>query len=153
MAEVVVIMDRLTKEERSKLMGKIKSKNTKIEKAVYEPLIELGFEYQAVDLFGKPDYVHRERRLIVFIDGCFFHACPEHCKMPITNFPFWFNKFIRNTERDLEVNTKLMVDGWMVIRIWGHSIKKDVGQVLAYIEETLKAREYIDNRVVRLVYV
>jgi DNA mismatch endonuclease (patch repair protein) len=56
----------------------------------------------------------------VFIDGCFWHGCPEHPRSPRTNQAWWTAKLARNRERDAETNTRLAESGWVVVRIWEH---------------------------------
>lgn len=133
-------MDKLTKEQRSKLMGKIKSRDTKIEKVLYDPFIRLGMEYHPKEIYGKPDYAHRGTQIAVFIDGCFFHVCSVHCKFPATNVEFWTKKFERNRARDIEVNSKLVDSGWLVVRVWGHTIKEDPGLALFMLRGFVKRR-------------
>ena len=138
-------MDRLTKEERSKLMGKIKGRDTKIEKALYDDLIKMGFKYQVGDVKGRPDYAHGETKIAIFIDGCLWHLCPLHCKIPKTNMEFWIEKFVKNSNRDILINAELMAAGWKVIRIWGHTVKKEPDRMLEVIGTIIKARMLIIN--------
>ncbi len=74
-------------------------------------------------LFGKPDFVFRKARIAVFIDGCFWHACQKHCRMPASNRDYWERKIGRNAERDRKVTRELRQQGWTVVRIWEHEIK------------------------------
>ena len=74
-------------------------------------------------IFGKPDFVFWKCRLAVFVDGCFWHGCPRHCRIPQTNREYWERKFARNMDRDCVVTRRLQEAGWRVIRIWGHSLK------------------------------
>ena len=75
-------------------------------------------------LFGKPDFVFRKQRVAVFVDGCFWHACPLHGTMPKTNTEFWVAKISKNQLRDQLVNETLTKKGWMVLRIWEHELRK-----------------------------
>jgi len=77
-----------------------------------------------VALFGKPDFVFRKERLAVFIDGCFWHNCPKHCRMPAGNREFWEAKLGKNRVRDRLVNRTLRAKGWRVMRIWEHDLAK-----------------------------
>ena len=72
---------------------------------------------------GRPDFVFRRSRLALFIDGCFWHGCPEHCVIPATNRAFWSEKLARNTARDLSVCEKLTAAGWKVLRVWEHELR------------------------------
>jgi DNA mismatch endonuclease (patch repair protein) len=75
-------------------------------------------------LFGKPDFVFRSARLAVFVDGCFWHGCPKHCRRPTGNRAFWGAKLDRNQARDRLVNRTLRRDGWQVLRIWEHELAR-----------------------------
>jgi DNA mismatch endonuclease, patch repair protein len=74
-------------------------------------------------MFGKPDFVFPEVRLAVFVDGCFWHACPLHAAIPTTNRLFWQRKLCKNKERDRLVRRRLRTSGWRVIRIWQHELR------------------------------
>jgi DNA mismatch endonuclease (patch repair protein) len=81
---------------------------------------------------AKADIVFTRRRLAVFIDGCFWHGCPTHCRMPLRNRDYWEAKIGRNRERDDLVTAALEVGGWRVIRIWEHErIEQATARVLA----------------------
>lgn len=68
----------------------------------------------------RADVVFPARKVAVFVDGCFWHQCPEHATMPRTNSDFWEPKLKRNVERDRQVNRALAEAGWTVIRCWEH---------------------------------
>ncbi|WP_404818586.1 very short patch repair endonuclease [Rhodoferax ferrireducens] len=76
-------------------------------------------------IFGNPDFVFRAQRLCVFVDGCFWHGCPECYRRPATNQAYWDSKFQRNKDRDNEVNHELRRLGWTVIRIWEHQLSEN----------------------------
>lgn len=119
--------DVLTAAQRRYCMSRIRGKNTKPEILLRKELWALGFRYRIKNkLPGHPDVVFPRKRVAVFIDGCFWHCCPKHCKMPETNRDFWEKKLHRNVERDKEVTRKLKKDGWKVIRFWEHQIKSDL---------------------------
>lgn len=69
---------------------------------------------------AKADIVFPCRRVVVFVDGCFWHGCPEHCRIPTRNREYWVAKISRNRLRDNRVTTALRSSGWQVIRIWEH---------------------------------
>lgn len=119
-------MDDRTQEQRSKTMAAVKSQNTKFERSFLDefPLNNLrGIERYPTDILGKPDLAHRRGRTAVFIDSCFWHGCPKHLRMPSSNRAYWIQKISRNRARDLRVNKYLRQSGWLVIRIWEHSLK------------------------------
>lgn len=74
----------------------------------------------------RPDFVFRERRVTLFVDGCFWHACPLHATRPRDNACFWREKLARNQTRDRLVTRLLKVRGWKVIRIWEHELAAKV---------------------------
>lgn len=78
----------------------------------------------------RVDIVFTRRRIAVFIDGCFWHGCPEHFVYPKANADYWGLKIARNRERDAETNLRLRNEGWMVLRYWEH---EDPGEVSAAI--------------------
>jgi DNA mismatch endonuclease (patch repair protein) len=76
-----------------------------------------------LDLGGKrvrPDLVFGPARVAVFVDGCFWHRCPEHATHPASNTEYWQEKFARNVARDRADDAALVAAGWTVIRIWEH---------------------------------
>ena len=69
----------------------------------------------------RPDVVFRRSNVAVFVDGCFWHGCPEHRSIPCgASAEFWADKFARNAERDARDNALLESSGWRVIRVWEH---------------------------------
>jgi DNA mismatch endonuclease (patch repair protein) len=72
--------------------------------------------HQAV--FGRPDFIFPQKRLAVFVDGCFWHGCPKHATHPKSNRAFWHSKLSANKKRDQVVNKTLAKADWRVIRIW-----------------------------------
>lgn len=113
-----------TKAQRSYNMSKIKSSQTKAETGLKKFFRTLGFVYQPKKIYGNPDFAHRKEKIAIFIDGCFWHKCPKHYKEPKSNKKFWLEKINKNVKRDKEVNKKLRKDGWRVIRVWEHDVKK-----------------------------
>jgi len=122
--------DKISKEKRSHIMSCIRSKNTKVElllrKALWKKMIRYRLHGK---LPGKPDLVFKSRKLVVFIDGDFWHGYDfKNLKNKLKN-DFWINKIVRNINRDKEVNSKLQEKGWKVIRIWEHKIREDLNKV------------------------
>ena len=74
-------------------------------------------------IFGKPDFIFREARLAVFVDGCFWHGCPKCYRRPTSNRKYWDAKVNRNRARDRTASRQLHRRGWRIVRIWGHAIK------------------------------
>lgn len=129
--------DKVSKATRSKIMASIKSSGTKMELACRPVLESLGFEYQPKDVFGSPDFAHKEQMVAVFLDGCWFHGCPEHYKAPGDNAEFWAKKVDANRKRDLGATRLLEGSGWRVIRVWEH----DLAEVTKAFEKQAKRQE------------
>jgi DNA mismatch endonuclease (patch repair protein) len=70
----------------------------------------------------RPDFVFRQARLAIFVDGCFWHSCPKHKTKPKNNRAFWQRKLFANKARDRLVNQTLRQRGWRVLRIWEHEL-------------------------------
>ena len=101
--------------------------DTKPELALRHALHRLGYRYRKdyrLDLDSgrrvRPDIVFTARKLAVFVDGCFWHACPEHGSKPKVNEWYWNPKLVRNVERDRINDASLKLAGWTVIRLWEH---------------------------------
>lgn len=119
--------DVLTPKQRSFCMSRIRGRDTKPEVALRKKLWQLGLRYRlGAKLPGKPDLVFPKHRVVVFIDGCFWHGCAKHMVEPKSNKKFWLNKIQRNKARDAEVNRILKKSGWNIIRIWEHEIRADI---------------------------
>lgn len=70
----------------------------------------------------RPDFIFRAERLAIFVDGCFWHGCPEHFRRPQTRQKFWDAKITRNQARDAAVTKALRKVGWRVLRLWEHEL-------------------------------
>lgn len=123
-----------TTAERSAMMKRIRSKNTKPEVALRKVIWHLGFRYRCHDptLPGKPDLAFRGLKIAVFVDGDFWHGHDWEAKKQRlkTNANFWIPKIERNIQRDQEVNAALADRGWQVVRIWEHELKKEFGSTV-----------------------
>jgi len=109
-------------------MSSVKSEWTKLEYRFIEPLLERNiciFDFHASDLPGKPDIVQWDAHIAIFLDSCFWHGCTQHLRMPKTNQEYWKRKIRNNKRRDRYNTEQLEKSGWLVRRIWGHSIKND----------------------------
>lgn len=111
--------------KRSEVMSRIRGRgNLETEVALARIFRRRGItgwrRHQA--LFGKPDFTFRRQRIVVFVDGCFWHGCSKHSKMPSNNRRFWEEKLARNRSRDRTVTRTLRRQGWHVIRLWGHDL-------------------------------
>lgn len=123
-------MDKITKEQRSYTMSRIKGKNTKPEQMIFQALKLLGIKYRKhYKLLGSPDIVFPKAKVAVFIDGDFWHGWvyqQRKDKLP----EYWVAKIKRNMNRDRRYRNKLKKEGWTVIRLWEHRILKDVDRAV-----------------------
>lgn len=119
--------------------------DTKPELALRHALHRLGYRYRKdyrLDLDGgrrvRPDIAFTARKVAVFVDGCFWHACPEHGSKPRANEWYWGPKLIRNVERDRVNDAALILAGWTVVRLWEHvPIDEAVGTVVSALTATV----------------
>ena len=101
--------------------------DTKPELALRAALHAMGYRYRKdfrLDLplrRVRPDVAFTRRKVAVFVDGCFWHACPEHGSKPKSNEWYWSPKLARNVERDRAADEALVQAGWTVVRLWEHT--------------------------------
>jgi DNA mismatch endonuclease (patch repair protein) len=119
--------DVFTKRKRSEVMSRIRSRGNKDTELVLAKLMRrnriTGWRRNQ-SLFGKPDFVFKQARLAVFVDGCFWHGCLKHSKPPQSNLTYWQAKIIRNKARDRSVSRALRRKGWRALRIWEHELAR-----------------------------
>ena len=134
-------MDKISKAQRSDIMKKIKSTDTKLEVLFRKALLKAGWRHKknSLKLVGKPDIAFPKLKTAIFIDSCFWHGCRYHSRIPASNKKYWVNKIARNKARDKEVNKHYKQQGWIVIRIWEHSIKKNLEGIIEGITNKLKS--------------
>ena len=119
---------KLTKSEQ---MARVRSKNTGPELLLRRALWRCGLRYRlGVAVPGSPDLAFRKAKVAVFVDGCFWHACPKHYRAPIRNAAFWRRKIERNIARDRRIDLALAELGWSVVRIWEHDLKGDISSAV-----------------------
>jgi DNA mismatch endonuclease, patch repair protein len=102
-----------------------RKRDTRPEIALRRVLHSRGLRYHvaAKPLADRPwtaDLVFRGLQLAVFVDGCYWHGCPEHYTVPRTNTSYWSEKIARNRARDAQVDADLRAAGWTALRIWEH---------------------------------
>jgi len=119
--------DVLTPQQRTYNMSQIRGKNTTPEIKLRKLLFATGTRGYRIhhNIPGKPDIVFVKKKIAIFIDGCFWHKCPVCFQEPETRNEFWMKKIQSNVDRDKKVNDLLKNEGWTVIRIWEHEIKKE----------------------------
>ncbi len=119
-----------------------RSRDTSPELALRRLLHASGLRYRVSarplpQLRRTADLVFRPARVAVFVDGCFWHQCPEHATSPRTNSDYWAPKLVRNVERDRQTDRLLDDAGWMSVRVWEH---EDAGEAAARISEIVTQR-------------
>lgn len=141
--------DTLTKKKRSELMAAIRSTGNRATELRFVSILRLngitGWRRNQ-PLPGKPDFVFHRERLAVFVDGCFWHGCPWHCRMPKSSQDYWDPKIARNKYRDKEIRTRLQEAGWRILRIWEHSLN-DHCSVIARLNMALQCGDKKDKKV------
>lgn len=138
-------MDDLTPEQRKKNMRAIRSKDTTIELALRKALWQRDIRYRKnyKGLIGKPDIVITKYRIAVFCDSDFWHGYDwENRKARIkSNQNYWIPKIERNMKRDREVTAALVEQGWIVLRFWEHTIRKELEECVDDIQEAVDVRK------------
>lgn len=118
----------LTKSEQ---MARVRGVDTGPEMALRRALWHAGLRYRIrPSIPGRPDLAFMGCKIAVFVDGCFWHGCEVHYKVPSTNVTFWSEKIVRNKQRDRDVDTELGKLGWTVLRCWEHEVEDDLGSVV-----------------------
>jgi DNA mismatch endonuclease (patch repair protein) len=138
-------MDSVSQEKRSGIMRLVKGRDTSLEKALRSRLWKQGLRYRknASSLFGKPDISFTSKKIVIFIDSCFWHGCSEHLRMPKSNLDYWTNKIEKNRKRDQAVNMYYRNNGWKILRVWEHRIKNNA-QFIAVCRRS-KWSKYVTN--------
>lgn len=141
-SKIIVLMpDVFTKAKRSQVMARIRGRANKDTELALVKILRLyhitGWRRNQ-KVFGKPDFLFRRNRLTLFVDGCFWHGCPKHFKMPTGNRAFWKKKLAANKARDHRVNRELHRLGWRVIRIWEHDLTRRADKCIRKIQSALK---------------
>ena len=86
----------------------------------------------------RPDFTFRKERVVIFVDGCFWHGCPKHSNMPANNRTFWLKKLTANKARDRQVTRTLRQRGWRVLRVWQHELaRKNEARLMRRLEYSL----------------
>jgi DNA mismatch endonuclease (patch repair protein) len=119
-------MDSVSKAIRSRIMARVKQKDSQIERRLRLALWSAGIRYRKnVRIFGTPDLVISANRVLIFVDSCFWHGCRFHYQQPKSNADFWQSKIDRNRRRDRKVTRHYRRKGWTVVRFWEHQLAAD----------------------------
>ncbi|MFE0960105.1 very short patch repair endonuclease [Streptomyces fungicidicus] len=133
---------------RRRNMQAIRSRDTKPEWLIRRLVHAQGLRYRVgakplPDLRRTADLVFRPAKVAVFIDGCYWHGCPEHYVPPKTNIGYWSDKVARNIARDRDTDRRLADAGWAVLRFWEHEPSAECAARIA--EEVQKRRREPDQ--------
>jgi len=123
-------------------MSRLRQRDTGPEKALRSELHSRGLRFRVhkaplQGLRSRADIVFGPDRVAVYVDGCFWHSCPEHGTMPKANAEFWERKLERNRQRDAETDSRLREHGWEVVRVWEH---EEVVDAADRVEDVLRER-------------
>lgn len=128
----IEVTQYVTTAGRSRNMAAIRRRDTKPEARLRSALHRLGYRFRKdhpIRVEGKlirPDIAFTKRRVAVFVDGCFWHCCPEHGRKPSVNGAYWSPKLEGNVKRDRDQTAALASAGWMVMRFWEHEAQDDI---------------------------
>lgn len=130
------LSDYATPPGRSRNMAAIRRRDTKPETALRSALHRLGCRFRKdfpIRVEGKlvrPDIAFTRRRVAIFVDGCFWHSCPEHGRHPSVNSGYWSPKLKGNVTRDQAQTAALESAGWHVLRFWEHEQLESILKVV-----------------------
>jgi DNA mismatch endonuclease (patch repair protein) len=124
-------------------MSRIRGAHTSPERLLRRALWQAGVRYRLHlrTPHGRPDLVLARHRVAIFIDGCFWHGCPEHYVYPRTQQAFWLRKLSENVERDCAQTRAFELAGWRVCRLWEHEIFEDPAAATHKVLTLLQAKQ------------
>lgn len=126
---------------RSRTMAAVPSERTSLEQMLARELWMLGLRgwRRHKQIAGtRPDFAFLGRRLVIFVDGCFWHGCPICEKRPATNTDYWDAKLSRNSRRDADQTAALREAGWNVVRFWGHELESSALRCALEVQDLLR---------------
>lgn len=131
--------------ETSRRMAKVRQKGTDAEIALRRELYRGGLRYRIdYEVMKKPrrvaDVAFPGLKIAIFVDGCFWHGCPEHATWPKQNAEFWRQKIKANRHRDADTNSRLLDAGWTVLRFWEHESPIRAAEIVAKTVAMAKAK-------------
>jgi DNA mismatch endonuclease, patch repair protein len=130
--------------EASRRMRRVRQRDTAAESAIRRALYACGLRYRVqVPVLSKPhrvaDVVFLGPRVAVFVDGCFWHGCPEHATWPKKNADYWRAKIVANQARDADTDSRLRADGWESVRVWAHEAPAEAAARIGALVRSRKA--------------
>lgn len=141
-------MDNVSPEVRSRTMRAVHARNTAPEVRLRRGLFGQGLRGYRVTpcaVPGHPDIAYTKARLAIFVDGCYWHGCPSHCRRPSSNAEYWNAKIDRNMARDKRMSTTLQRAGWTVVRIWEHEVKENLSAAIERVRGSLTDLRVLDQ--------
>jgi DNA mismatch endonuclease (patch repair protein) len=136
--------DVFTKAKRSAVMARIRgteNKDTELRLIALMRAAGITGWRRHWPLFGKPDFVFPKQKLAVFVDGCFWHGCPQHFTRPKTRQEFWDAKIAANQARDRLVTRTLRSRGWRVLRLWEHALRpRHAARTVARLKQSVRGK-------------
>ncbi len=131
--------------ETSRRMAKVRQKGANAEIALRSELYRRGLRYRVdYEVLKKPrrvaDVAFPGLKIAIFVDGCFWHGCPEHATWPKQNAEFWRQKIEANRHRDADTNSRLLDAGWTVLRFWEHESPIRAAETVAQTVAMAKAK-------------
>ncbi len=134
-------------ESHSRRMGAIQGRGNRTTEARFRAMLVRagirGWTMRTKGIRGKPDFFFAERKVAVFLDGCFWHGCPKCGHVPRVNRPFWKAKIERNQRRDRETNVLLREVGITPVRFWEHDLRDSPKMCLEQLGELIAANTFI----------
>lgn len=119
-------VDKFSRNKRSEIMGKVRSRGNATTELAALRILRLGAITgwrRHLPILGRPDFTFPKNRIVLFIDGCFWHGCPRCYQAPKSSAAFWRRKLSKNQKRDKEVSNRLRRCGWRVVRVWECQLK------------------------------
>jgi DNA mismatch endonuclease (patch repair protein) len=122
--------------EASRRMARVRRKGTNAEVALRRELYRIGLRYRVeYEVLKRPrrvaDVAFPGLAIAVFVDGCFWHGCPDHASWPKQNSEFWRQKIEANRLRDLDTSERLRSIGWTILRFWEHELPSEAAETIA----------------------
>ncbi|MGO9528791.1 MAG: very short patch repair endonuclease [Verrucomicrobiia bacterium] len=137
--------DVFTRRKRSAVMAAIPSRGNKETEcsllAIFRKYRIVGWR-RHLPLPGQPDFAFPKSKVIVFVDGCFWHGCPRHFRLPRSNISYWRSKISRNKRRDSRTTRALRRNGWKVLRVWQHQLADEEKLVQRILTALLGQRQH-----------
>ena len=133
--------DQHSKSQRSFNMSRVRSRgNASTELRVVSLFRQHGIAgwRRHLPLPGRPDFTFKKLKVVIFIDGCFWHGCPKCRWIPATNTSYWTTKIAGNRKKDRLTNRILQALGWTVLRVWEHTLKKRPDSVVRKVQQALR---------------